>query len=51
MATTEQVKEAYDKDRQRLGQPVHDPAVLPVSFEDTTTEWLTGTPVRRRSRR
>ena len=43
MLTQEQVKKAYDKDLERLGQKVYDPAVLPVSFDDITTQWLTGT--------
>jgi Phosphotransferase enzyme family len=43
MLTQEQIKEAYDKDLQRLGQKVYDPAVLPVSFDDITAQWLTGT--------
>ena len=41
--TQEQVKEAYEKDLQRLGQKVYDPAVLPVSFDDIIAQWLTGT--------
>ena len=43
MLTQEQVKNAYDKDLQRLGQKVYDPAALPVSFDDITAQWLTGT--------
>jgi hypothetical protein len=43
MLTQEQVKKAYDKDLQRLGQKVYDPAALPVSFDDITAQWLTGT--------
>lgn len=43
MLTQEHVKAAYDKDQQRLGQKVHDPAVLPVSFDDLTAQWFTGT--------
>lgn len=43
MLTPEQVKEAYDRDLQRLGQKVYDAAVLPVAFEDITAHWLTGT--------
>src|ERR1700737_1114803 len=43
MLPQEQAKEAYDKDQQRLGQKVYDRAVLPVSFDDITTQWLTGT--------
>jgi hypothetical protein len=43
MLTQEQVKEAYDQDLQRLGQKVYDPAVLPVSFDDITVQWLSGT--------
>ena len=43
MLTQDQVKEAYDKELQRLGQKVYDPAVLPVSFDDITVPWLTGT--------
>jgi len=40
--TPEQLSEAYDKDLQRLGRKVHDPKVLPVSFDDITACWLTG---------
>jgi Phosphotransferase enzyme family len=43
MLTPEHVKQMYDKDMQRLGQKVYDPAVLPVSFDDITARWLTGT--------
>src|SRR5262249_20087660 len=43
MLTPERVKEAYDNDMQRLGEKVSDPAVLPVSFNDITAQWLTGT--------
>jgi hypothetical protein len=43
MLTQEHVRAAYDKDQQRLGQKVYDPAVLPVSFDDITTQWLSGT--------
>jgi hypothetical protein len=43
MLSPEQVKEAYDNDMQRLGEKVFAPAVLPVSFNDITAQWLTGT--------
>jgi len=43
MLTQEQIQQAYDKDQQRRGQKVYDPAVLPVSFDDITAQWLTGT--------
>jgi hypothetical protein len=43
MLTQDQVKEAYNKELQRLGQKVYDRAVLPVSFDDITERWLTGT--------
>jgi Phosphotransferase enzyme family len=48
MLTQEHVQAAYDKDQQRLGQKVYDPAVLPVSFDDITAQWLTGTLCRNR---
>jgi Phosphotransferase enzyme family len=41
--TQEEVKQAYDRDMQRLGQKLYDPAALPVSFDDITPQWLTGT--------
>lgn len=38
MLTQEQIQQAYDKDQQRRGQKVYDPAVLPVSFDDITAQ-------------
>jgi len=43
MLTQAQIEAGYERDQQRRGRPLTDPAQVPAAFEDLTPEWLTGT--------